>query len=258
MADTLAAAASRGATPLGGTAQLGATRGSTALGASRSMSASPRLKRSGLVVTTAAPLFTGPPPAAELDPDPQLSALESRQRAVAGRRVELLKRQAALSAELHDALAGDDGLAFHATRALRNTQRAIAHGQRRGGWEYYSPPPRVKQLDSDGFLGGKTRELAALQRQVEECTAEERRIGEDITRLHVGAVAGRGTRASGVTTLAAWRATYGAPNGYLAASSPGYASEWVANPRRRHHAGSGAFPAFASSGVTLKLGRDLK
>jgi hypothetical protein len=198
--------------------------------ASPALPASPRgsLRRSGLV-TTAAPLFTGPAPAAtlrELAADADFTPLEATQRSLATRRVELLKRQAAISRESHAALSGADGLCASGRQHVHDTQRAIVDAQKRGIKPYFVSPPKAAALEANNFLGAQAKALNDISAELASIDAEERRVVAAMGALHVGAAVGRGRRADTVTSLAAWRATYGSPNGALAASSPGYTSTW--------------------------------
>ena len=245
-----------------------ATRTTTTLG--RSVSSGPRLSRRGLVTSTASSFFTGPLPATtlkDLAAEPEFQALEVRQRAIAARRVDLLKQQAALASDTHALLGGPDGLLHHTQRHVNDTKHAISYAQRRGIQQYYASPTRIAQLDASNALGGRVRELQALEREVQAGHEEERLIQRAMANLNVGAVEGRGPRAGQVTSLATWRAVYGNPAGHLAAASPGYATEW--RPSTRMYGGPNSplphghkrqqlFSSFASLGVDMKLGRDLK
>lgn len=206
------------------------------------MPASPRgsLRRSGLV-STAASLFTGAPPGTTLRElvadEPDFVALERAQRALAARRVELLTRQAAIAREAHAALAHPtDGLLVHTLRGVHATQRAVVEAQKRGLRPYYVSPPRVAALDSGNFLGSQSAEMCRLQAEIAAGEADERKLVAAMAARHPGAAAGVGPRAATVTSLAAWRATYGAPTGALAAS-PGYASSW--SPKAKYCARGG-------------------
>jgi hypothetical protein len=237
------------------------------------------------LVTTASGFFTGPPPGQTLkelsgDIGSDFTALESRQSAIAARRVELLRRQAEVTKEMNGVLTDPaDGLVRHTSSTLNNTKGAIWHGQKRGAWQYYSPPPKVQQLEKGNVLGGKVRELAALDKEIAAGHKEERLVLIALKNLNVGAVEGRGPRAGQVTNLATWRATYGSPTGKLALASPswgttkgggganGYATEWRPNPRvyggpnsplPHGHKRLSLFSSFSSSAVTMTLGRDLK
>lgn len=234
---------------------------------------SPRgsLRRSGLV-TTSASLFTGPPPPTtlrELAAGSEFDALETRQRAIAARRVELLKRQAAISRESHTALTDSDGLVASTRQHVHSTQRAIVDAQKRGIRPYFSSPPKAAQLEAKDFLGAQAKALADIQAEISAGEAEERSIVSALAGLHTGAAIGRGRRADTVTNFASWRATYGSPSGALAATSPGYASTWSPTPRyygmsppgsgpHGHKRRQAVFPSFASSAETLNLGRDIK
>ena len=240
-------------------------------GAGRSVSSGPRLSRRGLVTTSAA-LFTGAAAPAsatlrDLAAEPEFQTLEARQRAVAARRVELLRQQAALARETHALLGGADGMLHHSQRHVNDTKHAISYAQRRGIRAYYQSPPRVAALDSGNALGGKVRELQALEREVAAGHEEERALLKAMANLNVGAIEGRGPRAGQVTSLASWRSVYGAPAGTLAAASPGYATEWRPHPRMyggpnsplpHGHKRQQLFQGFASVAVDMKLGRDLK
>lgn len=233
---------------------------------------SPRgsLRRSGLV-TTSASLYTGPPPATtlrELAADSEFDALESRQRAIATRRVELLKRQAAISRESHTALTDPDGLCASTRQHVHDTQRVIADAQKRGIRPYFTSPPKAATLDAKNYLGAQAKALADIQAEITAGEAEEKSIVAALTALHTGAAMGRGRRADSVTNLASWRATYGSPSGALAATSPGYTSTWSPTPRyygmsppgsgpHGHKRKQPIFPSFASSAETLSLGRDI-
>ena len=237
----------------------------------RSNSCGPTLSRRGLV-TTSAGFFTGGPPSQSLkelacDIGPDFVALEARQRSIATRRVELLKRQASLSKEMNALLSGPDGMLKHTNSRVNNTRGAIWHAQKRGAYEYYSPPPRVTQLDKGNALGGKTKELADLEKEIQAGHEEERLVLLAMKNLNVGAVEGRGPRAGQVTNLSTWRSTYGNPSGHLSVTSPGYATEWKPHPRYyggpnsplpHGHKRLNLFTGFASSAVDMKLGRDLK
>jgi hypothetical protein len=233
---------------------------SSAASSSRSASASPRLRKSGLV-STASGFFSGPPSArtlSELSKDPELASLEARQSALVARRVELLKRQAAVSKEL----AGESRAMLQDTlRGVHNTQRAVTEAQKRGAWSYHVSPQRVAQHDASNYLGARTAELASMQAEVQ--------AGQEEERLLVAAMQGLSSHraVSAVNSLSSWRATYGNPNGSLAQASPGYASEWAPLPKYygppaplspHGHKRKQYYPGFASSAVTLKLGRDLQ
>jgi hypothetical protein len=247
-----------------------ATASGGALG--RSRSSGPRLSRRGLVTTTSAALFTGAPPAPsatlrDLAAEPDFAALESRQRAVAARRVELLRQQAALAREAHGVLSGPEGMLHDSVRHVNDTKHAISYAQRRGIQTYYASPGKIAALDAGDALGARVRELRALEAEVQAGHEEERALRRAMANLNVGAVEGRGPRAGQVTSLATWRSVYGSPAGHLAAASPGYATEWRPSPRMyggpnsplpHGHKRQQLFPSFASAAVTLKLGRDLK
>lgn len=236
----------------------------------RSQSTGPRLTSRGLVTTSSA-FFTGPAPGTTLkellSDQPELHALEARQRSVAARRVELLKQQAALARETHGLLDGPDGLVHHARRHVNDTRHAISYAQRRGIQQYYQSPPRVASLEAGNALGARVAQMAALDKELQAGHEEERVLVRAMGNLHVGAVEGRGPRAGQVTSLAAWRTVYGSPSGHLAAASPGYATEWKQSPRMYGGANSPLphghkrlqlFPGFQSQAVTMKLGRDIK
>lgn len=236
----------------------------------RSASSGPRLSRRGLVTTTSAAFFTGAPPAAtlkDLAAEPEFQALEARQRAVAARRIELLRQQAALAREAHGVLSGPEGMLHDSQRHVNDTKHAISYAQQRGIQRYYQSPGRVAALDASDALGGRVRELRALEREVQAGHEEERALLKAMANLNVGAVEGRGPRAGLVTSLATWRSVYGSPAGHLATASPGYATEWRPHPRMyggpnsplpHSHKRQQLFPSFASSAVSMKLGRDLK
>ena len=258
----------------------GVTSGSLRSTASRSLastlpgSPSQRVTKRGLVHTSAH-LFTGAAasPSAtlkDLGAAPEFLALEARQAALSARRVELLRKQGALAAEVNKLLSSPDGMLRDTTASLRATSRHVWNAQT---WGYtatsakHATPPRIASLDKGNALGSKAKELNALEKEVVAGHEEERLIVEAMQRLGVGEGQGLSRRAEGVTSFAAWRAAYGAPSGALAASSPGYASEW--SPKGRFFGGPNSplphghkklniFTGFASGAVDLRLGRDLK
>jgi hypothetical protein len=235
----------------------------------RSVSSGPRLSARGLV--TCAPFFTGGAPGhatlRDLSAEPDFQALEARQRGIVARRIELLKRQAAKARETHGLLGGADGLLHHARRHVNDTKHAISYAQRRGIQQYYQSPPRVSAAERDNVLGSHAKEQRDLEAEIQAGHEEERLVVKAMANLNVGAVEGRGPRAGRVTNLATWRSVYGNPAGHLATTSPGYATEW--RQSRRMYGGPNSplphghkrlqlFASFASSGVDMRLGRDLK
>ena len=227
------------------------------------------LRRSGLV-TTSASYFTGPPPGTtlrDLSAEPDFVNLEIAQRTVYARRVELLKRQAALSREAHEVLSNpQDGMLVHAMRSVHSTQMAIvdSHKHKRS----YSSPQRLVELEKNDFLGVKSAEMLHIQKELAAGEGEEFKIAQAIANRHPGASVGRGPRASSVTSLAAWRAVYGSPTGALVAATTGFESQWSPTPRHygtslpgsgpHGHRTSKVFTGFASQSLDLKLGRGLK
>jgi hypothetical protein len=234
---------------------------------------SPRgtLRRSGLV-TTSSSFFNGPPAGTtlrELASEPDFVSLESAQRALSARRVELLKQQAQLSRDTHEALSHPhDGMLVTTLRSVHDTQRTIVDAQKRGIREHYQSPQKVAALDKSNFLGLKAAEMRSIQEEIKQGEFEEEKIVKAINNRHPGAAVGRGPRASPVTSLAAWRAEYGSPTGKLAETSNGYASTW--SPTLRYygtslpgsgpygHKSSKLFTGFASDGVDFRIGRDIK
>lgn len=230
-----------------------------------------RLSRRGLA-TTASKFFTGVTVPVqnvtlkELSAQPEFLALESRQSALAARRVELLARQAAVSRELNLLLGGPDGMLKDTLSHKHDTAGFVWNSQTWGytaKTKHFQSPPRIAQADKGNVLGQKAKELNALEKEVAAGKEEERLLMEAMRRV---AVSEHGKQ-SNVTSLAAWRATYGAPSGALAAASPGFATEW--SPKGRYYGGPNSplphghkklniFEGWASGAVDMKLGRDLR
>ena len=232
---------------------------------------SPRLTRRGLA-TTGAKFYTGAPAQASLTlkeltaGQSEFLSLESRQAALASRRVELLARQAAVAKELHALLGGPGGMLQDTLSHKHDTAGFVWNSQTWGytaKTKHFQSPPRIAQADKGNTLGAKAKELNALEKEVAAGKEEERLLVEAMRRAAVSDTA----KHVNVTTLAGWRATYGAPSGALAAASPGYATEW--SPKGRYYGGPNSplpyghkkasiFPGWASGAVDMKLGRDLR
>ena len=230
-----------------------------------------RLTRRGLA-TTSSKFFTGVSlplqnvTLKDLSGQPELLSLESRQSALAARRVELLQRQAAVSKELSALLGGPEGMLKDTISHKNDTAGHVWNAQTWGYTakaKHFQSPPRIAQADRSNTLAQKAKELNALEKEVAAGKEEERLLVEAMRRAGVSEHA----KHASVTSLAAWRATFGAPSGALAAASPGFATEW--SPKGRYYGGPNSplphghkrlniFEGWASGAVDMRLGRDLK